>query len=95
MTKAVPPDQLVTPKIRMPNPALACCGPAPIARLGGSPESLGSRVPDQALAALLISISVTNVYNRLNVSTRQVAGAWGWSTSKEGSSERAVTGEGN
>ncbi|HEU5237827.1 MAG TPA: carboxymuconolactone decarboxylase family protein [Pyrinomonadaceae bacterium] len=32
---------------------------------------------DRALAALLLSIATTNVFNRLNVSTRQVAGAWG------------------
>ena len=31
---------------------------------------------EAALSALLLSISVTNVYNRLNVATRQVAGAW-------------------
>ncbi len=29
------------------------------------------------LSALLLSIATTNVFNRLNVSTRQVAGAWG------------------
>jgi hypothetical protein len=33
--------------------------------------------------ALLPSIATTNVYNRLNVPTRQVAGAWGWSSSEE------------
>jgi AhpD family alkylhydroperoxidase len=32
---------------------------------------------EKALAALLLAISVTNVFNRLNVATRQVAGA-GW-----------------
>jgi AhpD family alkylhydroperoxidase len=32
---------------------------------------------EQALAALILSIALTNVYNRLNVTTRQVAGAWG------------------
>jgi alkylhydroperoxidase family enzyme len=32
---------------------------------------------EKALAALLLSIAATNVFNRLNVSTRQVAGAWG------------------
>jgi AhpD family alkylhydroperoxidase len=32
---------------------------------------------EKALAALLLSIATTNVFNRLNVSTRQVAGAWG------------------
>lgn len=31
---------------------------------------------DRALAALLLSISLTNLFNRLNASTRQVAGAW-------------------
>ena len=30
-----------------------------------------------ALAALLLSIAMTNFFNRLNVSTRQVAGKWG------------------
>jgi AhpD family alkylhydroperoxidase len=32
---------------------------------------------EKSLAALLLAISVTNVFNRLNVATRQVAGA-GW-----------------
>jgi AhpD family alkylhydroperoxidase len=32
---------------------------------------------EKALAALLLSIATTNVYNRLNVSTRQEAGNWG------------------
>src|ERR1043166_1238869 len=32
---------------------------------------------ETALAALVLWISLTNVFNRLNVSTRQVAGAWG------------------
>jgi len=31
---------------------------------------------EQQLAALLIAISGVNVWNRLNVATRQVAGAW-------------------
>ena len=31
---------------------------------------------ERALAALIIAIALTNVYNRLNVSTRQVAGEW-------------------
>jgi alkylhydroperoxidase family enzyme len=33
---------------------------------------------EAALAALLLSISAINVWNRLNVSTRQVAGANKW-----------------
>lgn len=31
---------------------------------------------EPALAALILAIALTNVYNRLNVSTRQVAGEW-------------------
>jgi AhpD family alkylhydroperoxidase len=31
---------------------------------------------EEGLAALLIAISTINVWNRLNVATRQVAGAW-------------------
>ena len=32
---------------------------------------------ERGLAALLLMIATTNVYNRLNVPIRQVAGAWG------------------
>src|ERR1700719_4981978 len=32
---------------------------------------------EKGLAALLLSIATTNAFNRLNVSTRQVAGSWG------------------
>jgi AhpD family alkylhydroperoxidase len=32
---------------------------------------------ETGLAALILMIATTNVFNRLNVSTRQVAGAWG------------------
>jgi alkylhydroperoxidase family enzyme len=32
---------------------------------------------EQALAALILSIATTNVFNHLNVTTRQVAGTWG------------------
>jgi AhpD family alkylhydroperoxidase len=31
----------------------------------------------QALAALIITIALINAFNRINVTTRQVAGAWG------------------
>jgi alkylhydroperoxidase family enzyme len=31
---------------------------------------------ESALAALLIAIATINVWNRLNVATRQVAGVW-------------------
>jgi AhpD family alkylhydroperoxidase len=32
---------------------------------------------EEGLAALLLSIATTNVFNRLNAPTRQIAGAWG------------------
>jgi AhpD family alkylhydroperoxidase len=32
---------------------------------------------EQGLAALILMIAVTNLFNRLNATTRQVAGAWG------------------
>jgi AhpD family alkylhydroperoxidase len=32
---------------------------------------------EQGLAALILSIATTNLFNRLNVATGQVAGAWG------------------
>lgn len=39
-------------------------------------EEAARHYDEQGLAALLLSISVTNVFNRLNVATRQVAGEW-------------------
>jgi AhpD family alkylhydroperoxidase len=32
---------------------------------------------EQGLAALVLMIAVSNIFNRLNITTRQVAGAWG------------------
>jgi AhpD family alkylhydroperoxidase len=32
---------------------------------------------EEGLAALLLLIATTNVFNRLNIATRQIAGAWG------------------
>ena len=32
---------------------------------------------ERGLAALILMIATTNIFNRLNVTTRQVAGAWG------------------
>lgn len=40
-------------------------------------EEAARHYDETALAVLLLSISVSNVFNRLNVATRQVAGA-GW-----------------
>lgn len=36
----------------------------------------GRHYDEQGLAALLIAVSAVNVWNRLNVATRQVAGEW-------------------
>lgn len=54
-------------------------------RLSDRADAVPDEVRDEAaghydergLAALCLNIAVTNVYNRLNVATRQVAGAWG------------------
>jgi alkylhydroperoxidase family enzyme len=37
----------------------------------------GRQYDEQAHAAQLIAIATINVWNRLNVATRQVAGTWG------------------
>ncbi len=55
-----------------------------VTRLADNPDPVPDTVWDEAarhvdeaeLAALLLSIATTNVFNRLNVPTRQVAGAW-------------------
>ena len=52
-----------------------------------------ARYYDQpALAALLLAISLINVWNRLNVATRQVAGAWAKSAEAKQWVERASVG---
>jgi AhpD family alkylhydroperoxidase len=53
-------------------------------RLSDQEDAVPDRVWDEAarhydepaLAALIVSIATTNVFNRLNVTTRQVAGEW-------------------
>ncbi|HEX4214311.1 MAG TPA: carboxymuconolactone decarboxylase family protein [Candidatus Dormibacteraeota bacterium] len=55
-----------------------------VTRLGDNPDGVPDEVWEEAarhydekgLAALILSIGITNVYNRLNVTTRQVAGTW-------------------
>jgi AhpD family alkylhydroperoxidase len=39
-------------------------------------EQVSKHFQEPQLAALLLSICLTNVYNRMNVSTRQIAGQW-------------------
>ncbi|WP_219467116.1 carboxymuconolactone decarboxylase family protein [Nonomuraea rhizosphaerae] len=61
--------------------ALAEC----VTRLGDRPDAVPDEVWDEAaehydeqgLSSLLLVIGVTNLFNRLNVSVRQQAGAWG------------------
>ncbi|HWE61566.1 MAG TPA: carboxymuconolactone decarboxylase family protein [Chloroflexota bacterium] len=40
-------------------------------------EEAARHYDEPALAALILCIATANVFNRLNVTTRQVAGAWG------------------
>lgn len=55
-----------------------------VTRLSDRPDPVPDQIWDEAarhydeeaLAALLLSIALTNVWNRLNVATRQVAGEW-------------------
>ncbi|HEX4832018.1 MAG TPA: carboxymuconolactone decarboxylase family protein [Trebonia sp.] len=54
-------------------------------RLADIPDAVPDEVWDEAakyydeqgLAALVLMIATTNLFNRLNLTTRQVAGAWG------------------
>jgi AhpD family alkylhydroperoxidase len=54
-------------------------------RLADRPDPVPDEIWDEAarhydekgLAALVLMIAVTNVFNRINITTRQVAGAWG------------------
>jgi AhpD family alkylhydroperoxidase len=55
-----------------------------VTRLADRPDPVPDEIWEEAarhhdedeLAAMLLSIATTNVFNRLNVATRQVAGAW-------------------
>ncbi len=55
-----------------------------VTRLSDRPDPVPDEIWDEAvrhydepaLAALILSIALINVWNRLNVATRQVAGAW-------------------
>ncbi|AUH39560.1 MULTISPECIES: carboxymuconolactone decarboxylase family protein [unclassified Streptomyces] len=40
-------------------------------------DEVAEHYDEKGLAALVLMIGVTNLFNRLNVATRQVAGAWG------------------
>jgi AhpD family alkylhydroperoxidase len=40
-------------------------------------DAAAAHFDEKQLAAIVLTIAVTNFYNRLNVTTRQVAGAWG------------------
>ncbi|MFF9060192.1 carboxymuconolactone decarboxylase family protein [Streptomyces sp. NPDC014882] len=40
-------------------------------------ERAAAHYDDKGLAALTLMVALTNLFNRLNVTTRQIAGAWG------------------
>lgn len=54
-------------------------------RLADRPDAVNDEIWDEAatyydekqLAAIVLMIGVTNLFNRLNATTRQIAGAWG------------------
>jgi AhpD family alkylhydroperoxidase len=54
-------------------------------RLADRPDAVADEIWDEAakhydergLAALVLMIATTNLFNRLNATTRQIAGAWG------------------
>jgi AhpD family alkylhydroperoxidase len=54
-------------------------------RLADQPDPVPDAIWDEAarhydergLAAIVLEIAITNLFNRLNLTTRQVAGAWG------------------
>jgi AhpD family alkylhydroperoxidase len=60
-------------------------GRSPATRLADRPDPVPDEIWDEAaahydergLAALVLMIGVTNLFNRLNATTKQVAGAWG------------------
>jgi hypothetical protein len=69
-----------TMRERMENPALIIPeAMEPIQSMHGAAHKGGvpPAILAKELAALLLMIAVTNVCNRLNVATGQVAGAWG------------------
>ncbi len=40
-------------------------------------EEVSKHYDERGLAALILMIATTKVFNRLNVTTRQIAGTWG------------------
>jgi AhpD family alkylhydroperoxidase len=40
-------------------------------------DAAAEHYDEQALAAIVLHVATTNLFNRLNATTRQVAGAWG------------------
>ena len=40
-------------------------------------DDAGKHFDERAIAALILSIGITNLYNQINVTTRQPAGSWG------------------
>src|SRR5689334_2328730 len=71
-----------------------------VTRLSDRPDPVPDEVWNEAkrhydergLAALVLAITVTNVWNRINVSTRQVAGEWAKSADAKKWAEKASAG---
>jgi AhpD family alkylhydroperoxidase len=69
-----------------------------VTRLSDRPDPVPDEIWNEAarhyneseLAALLLMIAVTNVWNRLNVATRQVAGEWAKSAEAQKWAEKAA-----
>jgi alkylhydroperoxidase family enzyme len=40
-------------------------------------DTAATHFDEKQLAAIVLVIGVTNLFNRLNAATRQIAGAWG------------------
>jgi AhpD family alkylhydroperoxidase len=62
--------------------ALALTEAVTLLATGGVPDDVWAdaarHFDEKQLAALLVSISMVNVWNRLNIATRQIAGAVSW-----------------
>jgi hypothetical protein len=63
------------PRWPSPKPSLGSAT-APILSSTRSWDEAARHYDERALAALVIAIAGSNVWNRLNVATRQVAGDW-------------------
>jgi alkylhydroperoxidase family enzyme len=79
------PDRPGAPEAAPSRKRAALALPEAVTRLSDRADPVPDEIWDEAarhydepaLAALILAIATTNVFNRLNIITRQVAGAWG------------------